>query len=107
MGYVSSTNGSSAVVPQLMAQGIANAGLHKTAGSTSPHGYSPSWWAYSSTNTSTDVTTAGYFTDGKDLGMALNDFLIVSGSTTYAASIHRVTAVTTTGVSLSTGTAIS
>jgi hypothetical protein len=64
-------------------------------------------YEYNSTHTATDVTTAGFFTDGKDLGMSLGDQVTVVASTTYARSLHIVNAVSSTGVSVSTGTALS
>lgn len=107
MAYLSSTNGSSANPPSLTTQGIASQGIHKTTPSTGTRGYTPKTYEYNSTHTTTEVTTAGFFTDGKDLGMSLGDELIVVGSTTYARSMHIVNAVSSTGVSVSTGTSLS
>ena len=92
MAYASSTEGSSANVPFLISQSV---------GSTAGGGTAQ--WLYKSTHTSTEVTEAGFITDGQDLGMDLADVVGVLGSTTYTLTWHTVTAVSGTGVSLSTG----
>ncbi|KKN80681.1 hypothetical protein LCGC14_0327730 [marine sediment metagenome] len=109
MAYASSTEGSSANVPLLIAQGIASTGLGSSlpstgaAGSWSP----PNTWGYKSTHDSSDIAEAGFFTDGQQLGMSLGDCLIASRSTTYIISNHVINAVTSTGVTVSAGLIVS
>ena len=55
-------------------------------------------WHYSSTDPSTDVDAADYFSDGFDLGMKVNDIMfVVDTDTGPAASLHVVSAVTDGG----------
>ena len=61
-------------------------------------GNGPSWWHYSSTDIHTDVDATDYFTNGSDLGMRVNDVVIVvKTSATIGATLHVVTAVTAGG----------
>jgi Fe-S cluster assembly scaffold protein SufB len=58
----------------------------------------PNLFLYVSTDVHTDVDAAGYFTNGWDLGMRVNDVVIVVKSTaTVGATVHCVSAVTTGG----------
>ncbi len=55
-------------------------------------------WLYSSTDVHTDVDAADYFSNGSDLGMKVNDIVIVSKTTaTVGATVHTVSAVTAGG----------
>jgi|688.fasta_scaffold762124_1 hypothetical protein len=55
-------------------------------------------WYYSSTDVATDVDASGYFTNGSDLGLAVNDIMLVCDTDTGpVTTIHRVTAVTAGG----------
>lgn len=63
-------------------------------------------WHYSSTaDAFATVAGAGYFTNAQSLGMAVSDIVLVKGSSAAITS-HQVTAVTSTGASLSAGTVI-
>ena len=69
--------------PQLLVQGM---------------GDGVSLWAYASTDVHTDVDATDYFSNGDDLGMKVNDTVIVTKtSATIGATIHTVTAVTAGG----------
>lgn len=58
----------------------------------------PSWWNYASTDVHTDVDASDYFSNGDDLGMQVNDVVIVTKtSATIGATLHVVTAVTAAG----------
>ena len=55
-------------------------------------------WLYKSTDVHTDVDATDYFTNGDDLGMEVNDVVIVvKTSATIGATLHVVTAVTAGG----------
>ena len=60
-------------------------------------------WQYVSTHTQAEAAAAGFFTDGQALGMAVGESMKVHGSTTYVVSSHAITAVSSTGASISTG----
>lgn len=53
-------------------------------------------WTYVSDDVHTDVDAADYFSNGDDLGMVVNDTVIVV-DTTAGTTIHRVSAVTAGG----------
>lgn len=58
----------------------------------------PAMWVYASTDIHTDVDATGYFTNGSDLGMRVNDVVIVIKTTaTVGATLHSVTTVTAGG----------
>lgn len=57
----------------------------------------PSQWVYVSTDAHTDVDATGYFTNGSDLGMKVNDFVYVNDSDAVSGTMHIVTAVTAGG----------
>ena len=74
---------STATPPQHVAGGVAG-GL--------------SLWLYASVDIHTDVDATGYFTNGSDLGMKVNDTVIVTKtSATIGATVHTVTTVTAGG----------
>ena len=56
-------------------------------------GAKPALWAYQSTNTSTDILAAGFFTNGSGLGMKTNDLLITVSSTGYLPFLCAVSSV--------------
>jgi hypothetical protein len=64
-------------------------------------------WRYDSTHTQAEAAAAGFITDGYYLGMKTGDSVRVYGSTTFVMSMHAVSAVTTTGATLSAGLLIS
>lgn len=107
MAYLSSTNGSSAVVPVLVSQGIASTGIGSTAPSTSYKGAIGKQWIYTSTHTQAEAAATGFFTDARVLGMAIGDAVLVVGSTTMVISNHVVNALSSTGGTLSAGLLIS
>ena len=69
--------------PNCLVQGVGNA---------------PSLWVYVSTDVHTDVDAADYFSNGDDLGMKVNDLvMVVKSSATIGATLHSVSAVTAGG----------
>lgn len=64
-------------------------------------------WLYKSTHTQLEMSSAGFITDGLNLGAQLGDVMLVLGSTTYVMSAHTVQARSSTGISLSAGLTIS
>jgi len=64
-------------------------------------------WYYTSTDVATDVDASGYFTNGDDLGMEVNDIVFVCDTDTGpVTTIHRVTAVTAGGAATVSGTGL-
>lgn len=64
-------------------------------------------WYYNSTNTSTEVTTANFFTDGLQLGMKAGDIVFVNyttsiGSTAVIPYMGSIGIVSTLGATLNT-----
>jgi hypothetical protein len=47
-------------------------------------------WVYKSADAHGDVDATGYFTDGLDLGMKLNDMMCVIDTATATITWHRV-----------------
>lgn len=65
-------------------------------------GAAPAVWVYASEDVHTDVDAANYFTNGKDLGMRVNDVVIVIKTTaTIGATLHVVTEVSSDGATVS------
>lgn len=61
-------------------------------------GSGPSLWIYKSTDVHTDVDADGYFTNGFDLGMKVDDVVMVVKTTaTVGATLHSVLTVVTNG----------
>lgn len=75
-----------------------------------PGGQGGGLWYYSSTNLSTDVLAANFFTDGKALGMRPGDIVFDVQFSSAGSSVELlvgvVTGVTTNGATLSTGAAM-
>lgn len=67
-------------------------------------GAKPALWGYSSTDGSTTVIATGYFTDGKALGMKVEDFMITTVSSSSSMLMAKVTTATSTGVTISPST---
>jgi hypothetical protein len=64
-------------------------------------GGAPRIWLYASEDVHTDVDEANYFTNGQDLGMKVNDVVIVIKTTaTIGATIHVVTEVSSDGATV-------
>ena len=110
MAYVGSTAASSvANPPRILVQGVggfpSSTGFD-TAGHAGSH--AGGLWSYVSTNTTAEVVAAGFFTDGKELGMRVGDMVLgVSHTTTVGSSgvafVGVVSHVSSTGVSLAAG----
>lgn len=63
----------------------------------------PRKWVYSSADAIATVNTAGYFTDGYELGMRVNDELIVIDTATPTMSVCVVNAAASGAVDISDG----
>lgn len=65
-------------------------------------------WSYQSTNTTTEVTTAGFFTDGQSLGMAIGDVVMGTYCTSAGSASYPymgcISAASSTGCTLNTAT---
>lgn len=77
-----------------------------TRGSTA-YGSKPNVWLYSSTNLTTDLTAANFFTDGYYLGMRPGDIVMGSQYTSAGSSAisfqGTISSVTTAGAAFTTG----
>lgn len=67
-----------------------------------------SLWVYNSTNLTTDLTVANFFSDGDRLGMRNGDILISATHSTQSSTGHvlvigMITGVSSSGAALSTG----
>jgi hypothetical protein len=67
-------------------------------------GGKPALWGYSSADANATVVGTGYFTDGKALGMKVEDFLISTLSSSNQLLVAKVTTVSSTGVTVVAGT---
>ena len=67
-------------------------------------------WYYNSTNTSTELQSSTFFTDGWYLGMRAGDVLIAASFTSAGSSVITsigvITAASTSGCGLSTGSVL-
>jgi len=92
--------------PMLMARGMGS-GFQTTGGSSAGVaagvGSGCGMWMYASTNSSTEVIAANFFSDGYALGMRVGDIVFCAGATGSSGllCIHTVAAASTAGVSLS------
>lgn len=59
-------------------------------------GNRPAIWSYSSTDDDASTNAAGYYSNGKKLGMKLGDWVYVWDSTTPKGSVHYVSSVNAT-----------
>ena len=65
-------------------------------------GAAPSAWLYASEDVHTDVDAANYFTNGKDLGMRVNDAVgVIKTTATIGMTWHVVTEVSADGATVS------
>jgi hypothetical protein len=121
MAYFGSTQLSSIANPprQLIAPLAVNPAIVgstqflSTQGSTAannpngPGGGGCGLWAYSSTNLTTDLTAANFFSDGFYLGMKAGDLVMGNQFSSLGSSVTTFTgtivSVSTAGASLSTG----
>lgn len=124
MSYFGTTQASSLANPprQLIAPLANNAALIgsteflSTQGSTAtnnpngPGGGGGALWFYTSTNLTTDISAANFFSDGFYLGMRAGDLVTGSQFTSLGSSVVTFTgsivSVSTAGASLSTGSLI-
>lgn len=78
-----------------------------TRGSTTYGANKPSLWLYQSTNLTTDLVAANFFTDGYYLGMRPGDIVIGTQYTSLGSSaisfLGSISAVTTSGALFTTG----
>lgn len=106
MAYSGTTAASSvANPPNLIASSL---GGRLTAGSSATVGSGGNVWLYSSTNLTTDMTVASFFSEAFYIGMKQGDIVLgaqasSAGSTTQIAFVGVLGAVTTAGAALSTG----
>lgn len=123
MSYFGTTQLSSvANPPRLIAAGLANntaiqgsTQFLSTQGSTAayanaPGGIGGNQWSYVSTNLTTDISAANFFSDGFYLGMRAGDMVQGAQYTSAGSSVitflGTVVSVSTAGASLSTGSLI-
>lgn len=66
----------------------------------------PTIWAYSSADASATVAASQYFSNGKDLGMEVNDLVFVVDTGTPLITTNRVKTVVAAGVTVSAGTTV-
>lgn len=59
-------------------------------------GSGPALFMYHTTDAHTDVDAAGYFTDGADMGLKVNDVVIVVDTDSSTCTIHMVSTVNAT-----------
>ena len=113
MAYSGSTAASSvANPPRQMIQSVgANQGT--TGLTTTPNAVGAQGgglWFYCSTNATTDLLVANFFTDGKSLGMRPGDMVFGMSFTSAGSSVQTfmgaITGVSTSGASLSTGSLV-
>jgi len=113
MAYYGSTQASSvANPPRLLVGQIAS--VPKTTGlsttTAQQHQQGGQLWFYSSTNLSTDILAANFFTDGYYLGMRPGDVVIGNQFSSAGSSVQTfictVTGVSTSGATLSTGASL-
>jgi len=107
MAYSGSTALSSVANPPVrMAVGIGS-----TKGSSLMVGNSRQWWSYNSTNLTTDLVAANFFTDGYTLGMRPGDIVMgvqyTSEGSSYIGFQGVITSASTAGARMSTGSLIS
>lgn len=109
MSYVGSTGASSVANPPVL---VARAGLAPTnnVNSTSV-AEGMGLWMYNSSNLTTDITAANFFTDAKRLGMRNGDVMLATTFSTQSSTGHVlvtgiITGVSTSGANLSTGGSI-
>ena len=113
MAYYSSTEASSLSNPPRLLVGRLQGVPGTTGLSTANPGQGSqggSLWYYASTNTSTELQSSTFFTDGWYLGMRAGDVLMAasftSAGSTVNFSVGVITAASTSGCGLSTGSVI-
>jgi len=114
MAYSGSTASSSVANPPRLLAGQVSSIPNTTGLSTATatqHQQGGQLWFYSSTNLTTDITAAGFFTDGKALGMKPGDVVLGNQYSSAGSSVQTfictVTAITTAGAAtISTGASL-
>ena len=113
MAYSGSTASSSLQnPPAAIVHGIMAAQAHTSQLSTSVPGGKQGGrvWFYSSTNLTTDIVAANFFSDGYYLGMQAGDVVIGNQYSSLGSSVQTfigtITSVTTSGAAMSTGSLI-
>lgn len=103
MSYQSSTVQTTASNPPVLMVSAIGIG----SGSTAFSGGNRKWWSYISTNLTTDIAAANFFTDGFYLGMRPGDLVIgaqyTSDGSSGIAFTGVISAVTTSGAQFTTG----
>lgn len=100
--YVGTTAASSVANPPIcLIHGLGGQGNQTCPGN--------SIWSYCSTNTTTEVTTANFFTDGQALGMKVGDIVFgvyqtSVGSTSPIPYMGAIGQVSTAGANIATAT---
>ena|SRR5690348_18393767 len=114
MAYSGTTAGATVANPPIELNRVAGArtvlGTSQTTqwSSASPRAGGIGLWQYISTNLTTDLTAAGFFTDGKQLGMQVGDIMMAVQYTSAGSSFILTIGVLTTtnssaGWNLTTG----
>jgi hypothetical protein len=98
MSYSGTTAATSAAFPPVILAAAMGGG--RSGSTTTPVG--SKLWLFSTTDTSTGPFTAGYFTDGYELGMKQGDVVIVAAQSSTVASsgtlyLGMVSSVSSTG----------
>jgi len=114
MAYSGSTAASSvANPPRLLVGQVASLPVSTglSTATATQHQQGGQLWFYSSTNKSTDILAAGFFSDGKALGMHPGDIVLGNQFSSAGSSVQTfictVTAITTAGAAtLSTGASL-
>lgn len=79
------------------------AGLYAENSGTSTESIGGRNWIYRSADVKSAVAVTGYFSDAVNLGLLVGDVIKVCDTTTPMVSLHRVTAVTATATTISSG----
>lgn len=106
MSYSGTTAASSVANPPNQIARVVGGRL--SASSSASAGGGGGLWMYNSTNLTTDMTAANFFSEAYYIGMKQGDLVLgtqasSAGSTTQIAFLGVVGAVTTAGAALSTG----
>lgn len=82
---------------------VRNVGLYVGNLASATRGVGGQYWVYNSADAKATVAAANYFTNAVALGMLVGDVIEVQDTVTPMVSLHRVTAVASTGSTLSAG----
>lgn len=113
MAYSGSTAASTAANPAAcIIGGVIGRAAHSSQLSTAIQGYKQGGqiWFYSSTNLTTDIVAANYFSDGYYLGMQAGDIVVGNQYSSLGSSVQTfigsIVSVSTAGAAMSTGSLI-